>query len=136
MALNPDHPDPVYHLGRLFAALEKTQEDVTGGKLNAGIKQKYFTSASSMPASVMPRVIELHQHHLKKIENIGWRIAREKVVGKIMEKIDGFPRHLTLEKQGLFQIGYYHQRQDFFTAKPKDATETEIESETIKNEGE
>jgi CRISPR-associated protein Csd1 len=32
--------------------------------------------------------------------------------------LNSYPTHLNLEEQGLFAIGYYHQRQDFFKKKP------------------
>jgi len=126
VALDKDHPDEAYHLGRVFAALEKTQEESSEGKLNSTIKDRYFSAASATPASVFPRLLSLHQHHMNKIENPGRRVNLEKLIGEICSHISRFPAHLPLEKQGLFQIGYYHQRQDFFTKK----TETENEKET------
>jgi len=33
--------------------------------------------------------------------------------------IKDFPPHLTLEDQGRFAIGYYHQTQDLWTKKDK-----------------
>jgi CRISPR-associated protein Csd1 len=118
VALNKDHPDEAYQMGRLFAALEKTQEDATDGKLNTTIKDRYFGAASATPASVFPRLMRLHQHHMNKLEDQGLRIHREKLIGEICGRLTHFPAHLPLEKQGLFYIGYYHQRQDFFTKKP------------------
>jgi len=123
MALDIDHADEAYHLGRLFAALEKTQEDPTDGKLNATIKDRYFGAASATPATVFPRLLRLHQHHMNKIENPGLRINREKLVREICGRIHRFPLHLSLERQGLFFIGYYHQRQDFFTKKDKETND-------------
>jgi CRISPR-associated protein Csd1 len=35
-----------------------------------------------------------------------------------MDPIDDFPKTLNLQDQGRFAIGYYHQRQDFYTRKP------------------
>lgn len=123
VALNKDHPDEAYHLGRLFAALEKTQEDSSEAKLNSTIKDRYFGAASATPASVFPRLIRLHQHHMDKIrtKSEGLRVSREQLVGEICSHIESFPSHLPLDKQGLFQIAYYHQRQDFFTKKEKEA---------------
>ncbi len=124
VALEKDHPDEAYHLGRLFAALEKTQEDATDGKLNSTIKDRYFGAASATPASVFPRLLRLHQHHMNKLENAGLRVNREKLIGEICGHISRFPSHLSLEKQGLFYIAYYHQRQDHFTKKTENGKET------------
>ncbi len=125
VALQKDHPDEAYHLGRLFATLEKTQEDTTDGKLNTTIKDRYFGAASSTPASVFPQLMRLHQHHMNKLDNVGQRITRERLVGEICGHISRFATHLPLEKQGLFHIAYYHQRQDFFTKKSDNTEEAE-----------
>ena len=118
VTLNKDHPKSAYQLGRLFAALEKTQEDAHGNKLNTTIKDHFFTSASATPAVAFGRLLPLHQHHLNKLrDKPGLRINRERLVQEIFETIEAFPAHLSLDDRGLFFIGYYHQRQDFFTSK-------------------
>lgn len=124
MALDKDCSDEAYHLGRLFAALEKTQEDAAGRELNSTIKDRYFGAASASPGSIFPLLLKLHQHHMNKIENVGLRVNREKLIGEICGRISRFPTHLPLEKQGLFYIAYYHQRQDFFTKKSDAGKET------------
>ena len=128
VALQADHPDEAYQLGRLFAALEKTQEDVSPG-LNKTIKDSYFGAASSTPASVFPRLLRLHQFHVEKFDNPGRRVVREKLVTEICGRVSQFPRHLPLEKQGLFHIAYYHQRQDFFTKKSDKQAEKETDTD-------
>lgn len=114
MSLNKQGPTP-YQLGRLFAALEKTQSDAIEG-IGAGIRDRYFGSASATPAAVFPRLVRLSQHHMGKLEP-GHRVNREKLIQEICSNLDAFPRHLSLEEQGLFQIGYYHQREDMFKKK-------------------
>jgi CRISPR-associated protein Csd1 len=49
-------------------------------------------------------------------------VNRERAVQQIMAGLNEMPSHLVLEGQGLFAIGYYHQRQDFFTKKDKTET--------------
>ena len=115
--LDPERSESSYHLGRLFACLERAQEDALPG-LNATIKDRYFGAASSTPSSVFPRLIRLSQHHVGKLEG-GKKVVAEKRIQEIMGRLTGFPSHLNLEDQGLFAIGYYHQRQDFFTKKDK-----------------
>jgi CRISPR-associated protein Csd1 len=61
-------------------------------------------------------LIRLNQHHLGKLEK-GSRTYHEKRIQEIAGRLDGFPSHLSLRDQGLFAIGYYHQRQDLFTRK-------------------
>ncbi len=118
MALDPDRPEPAYRLGRLFAELEKTQEDAQPG-INDTIKDRYFGAASATPGSVFPRLIRLSQHHLGKLKK-GARTYHEKRIQEIASGLDDFASHLNLRDQGLFAIGYYHQRQDIFTKKSDD----------------
>ena len=117
MILNPDHPKPAYQLGRLFAALEKNQQGALPG-INATVKDRFFGAASATPGAVFPRLIRLGQHHIAKLEG-GLKVNAEKQVQEIMGRIESFPGHLDLVAQGLFALGYYHQRQDFFTKKDK-----------------
>jgi CRISPR-associated protein Csd1 len=115
--LDVTRPECAYQLGRLFASLERAQEDALPG-LNATVKDRYFGAASATPASVFPRLIRMNQHHISKLEG-GKKVVAEKRIQEIMGRINVFPTHLDLIDQGLFAIGYYHQRQDFFTKKEK-----------------
>ncbi len=119
MALDTTRTTVPYCLGRLFAALEKTQEDASGGTVKATIRDRYFASASARPKVVFALILRLAQNHLKKIksEKPGMAVNREKLLGEIMGKLHDFPATLKLEEQGEFAIGYYHQRQDFFVSK-------------------
>lgn len=118
MALNEGATSVAYRLGRLFAVLEKAQEEAIPGA-NATIKDRFFGSASSTPSVVFPQLIRLSQHHLAKLD-LGAKIHKEQLIQSILEGIDetkGFPAHLRLEDQGMFALGYYHQRKSFFTKK-------------------
>jgi CRISPR-associated protein Csd1 len=119
--LDKNNADPTYCCGRAFAMLEKIQIDSTDGELNTTIKDRYFSSASTTPALVFPRLFRLNQHHLSKLE-YGSRIYWEKQIGEVLSKIDLFPPLLSLENQGKFVLGYFHQRQDLYTSK-KDKAE-------------
>lgn len=116
MSLDLKRSDPAYRLGRLFAALEKTQRDAMGEKLNKTIRDSFYGSASATPASVFPRLLRTYQHHLPGLEG-GRRVNREKLVQEILDPLAGFPPHLGLADQGLFAIGYYHQMRDFYTKR-------------------
>ncbi|MEG1254233.1 type I-C CRISPR-associated protein Cas8c/Csd1 [Clostridium sp.] len=110
VSLNEESKSIPYQLGRLFAVLEKAQKEAIPN-LNTTIKDSYFTSASATPASVFPILIKLSFHHTKKAE-YGTNLEIRK--NKIIDKIDSFPKHLSLEEQGEFILGYYHQNQDFY----------------------
>jgi len=116
--LDTNNPDNAYRMGRLFAALEKTQEDASPG-LNATIRDRYYGAASSTPATVFSTLLRLKNHHVAKLHP-GQAVNREKLIGEIMDGLDHFPGHLPLPAQARFALGYYHQRQDFF--KKKDIT--------------
>ena len=106
MALDTERREVSYLLGRLFAVLEKGQLDALG-KVNATIKDRFFSAASATPASVFPRLLRLSQHHIEKAE---FGYVSERRISEIMEHINVFPSHLNLQDQGLFAIAYYQQK--------------------------
>ena len=116
VSLDPNNTNIGYRFGRLFATLEKIQQEASPG-LNATIRDKFYGAASSTPVTVFGNLMRLKNHHLAKLENVGRRVNLEKLISQIMDGIDDFPSHLRLEDQGRFAIGYYHQMQDFFTKK-------------------
>jgi len=117
MALDEKNRNPAYLLGRLFAVLEKAQQEAISNA-NVTIKERFWGAASTTPRIVFPQLLNLKNHHISKIkmENQGRAIFFEKLLGEIVDNIEssGFPPHLTLDEQGLFTIGYYHQRQNLF----------------------
>lgn len=113
--LDTSNTQPGYVLGRLFAVLQKTQDNAYKGGLNRTIQDTYYGSASASPQSVFPRILRLNRHHLAKIESPALRVVREKAIQEIMGLLDSFPSRLSLEQQGLFALGFYHQIQSFYT---------------------
>jgi len=105
-----------YRLGRLFSVLEKIQEEASPG-INATIKDRFYGAASTTPVSVFPLLLKLKNHHLNKLEYRGRVVNFERLIGEIMAEVDSFPSHLSMDEQGRFAVGYYHQRQDFFKKK-------------------
>ena len=123
--LDPNNIDPAYCCGRAFALLEVIQKESAGEGLNRTVKDSYFSSASTTPSLVFPRLFRLSQHHLAKLE-AGRRIHRERQLGDVLSKLGAFPRLLSLEDQGKFVLGYFHQTKDIYTSK-KDKEEGTIE---------
>jgi CRISPR-associated protein Csd1 len=114
-----------YRLGRLFAALEKVQEEASPG-LNATIRDRFYGAASSTPVTVFSNLLKLNKHHLAKIENRGRAVNLEKLIGEITDALngdEGFTAHLSIADQGRFAIGYYHQKQAFYVKKPIEGEE-------------
>lgn len=124
--LDKENQNPGYLCGRLFAVLDKIQEDANNIHT---IRERYMNSASTTPASVFATLLNLSTHHQEKL-NAGRQVYYEKWKQEIISKMnaDGFPSHLELQDQGRFFVGYYHQRQDFFTGKDNKETE-EIENQ-------
>lgn len=123
--LDPDHPNPGYRLGRLFAVLERIQEEASP-RLNTTIRERYYGAASSTPSAVFPTLLRLSTHHLAKLSE-GKARWYERVIGEIMDGFDpsGFPpRILPLADQARFALGYYQQRQAFFTKTAKESFES------------
>lgn len=114
VSLDENNTNAAYRLGRLFAVLERIQERASPN-LNATIRDRYYGAASSTPVTVFSTLLKLKNHHLAKLDNKGEAVNYEKLLGQIMDGIADFPAHLDLQNQGRFAIGYYHQRQAFFT---------------------
>ncbi|MEG2426391.1 MAG: type I-C CRISPR-associated protein Cas8c/Csd1 [Oscillospiraceae bacterium] len=110
MSLNPTSTDKAYVLGRLFAVLEKAQMDANP-TITATIKDRYFTAACANPAITFPVLLKLSNYHMSKSD---YGYQSEKRINAIMEllNMDGnpLPKNLSLEQQGVFIIGYYHQK--------------------------
>lgn len=115
--LDKNNDDAAYCSGRAFALMEMIQKDSVEGELNRTIKDSYFTAASTTPSLIFPRLCRLSQYHLAKLDT-GLRIHREREFGEVINKLrNTFPRLLSLDDQGKFVIGYFHQRQDLYTSK-------------------
>ena len=118
MGLNKSCKDPAYLRGRLFAVLVFVQKDANPG-ITSTIRDRYFNSAWATPASVFPILIRLKNSHIKKLEreNVGTKVYYEKLLTEILGELNKIPMRLTLEEQGMFDLGYYHQLQDKYTKR-------------------
>lgn len=130
MTVDNNNHEPAYLTGRLFALLERLQGAALND-LNASIRDRYFGSASTNPAMVFPRLLRVSTHHAKKAAGAGIWLERLKgdVIGKLPSS--GFPTTLTLAEQGVFAIGYYHQREEFFQKKKSQPETSDQENENV-----
>lgn len=116
VSLNENSTNIPYTLGRLFAVYEEVQELANPG-INATIKDRYFNSAASIPATIFPILDNLSMKHLRKLDT-GLRINKEKQIGALKDVLsESYPIRLSLPEQGSFNIGYYHQKQFRYTKK-------------------
>jgi len=111
VSLNETSENRAYVLGRLFSVLEKLQLEANPG-INSTIKDKYFTSACATPAAVFPILLRLANHHSSKAQ---YGYTYENKIRDLLDKVlmdeQPFPSHLSLDQQGVFVLGYYHQYQ-------------------------
>lgn len=119
VSLDKSNTHAPYVLGRLFATFERMQESAAERELNRTIRDSFFGAAMATPRSVFPRLVRLNQTHLRDLKRgrPGSGVYFDKLVREINDKLDpkiGFPGSFNLMEQGVFAIGYYHQRHDLF----------------------
>jgi CRISPR-associated protein Csd1 len=123
VSLNLEKKDLPYLLGRLFAVLEKAQEEAVPGA-GATIKDRYLASASATPGLVFHVLLKNAANHVAKLRKDPERKGRayhfDSLTQDILADIADFPKTLAAVEQGQFMIGYYHQRKEFFTKKPQE----------------
>jgi len=114
--LDMENKAPAYVCGRIFAVLESVQRAALGKDINAGIRERFFSFASTNPSSAFGRLMKMSQNHLTKLkgEKPGVAVILDKELSDLFSLIDEFPSVFSLEEQGQFAIGYYHQKQDTY----------------------
>jgi len=123
MSLDTSLSDVAYRLGRLFAVLEGVQHAALGKQINATIRDRYYGAASATPATVFPMLLRNAQNHLAKVrkEKPGLAYVLDADISEILNGMDSrFPKNLSMESQGRFAIGFYHQSQARFASKDKE----------------
>ncbi len=116
VSLNEKSTNIPYTLGRLFSVYEAVQQAANPG-INTTIKDKYFNSASAIPATIFAILADLCQKHLRKLEK-GQQIYFNQMIGSIKDILgEEYPARLTLPQRASFDLGYYHQTQKRYTKK-------------------
>ncbi|MBI4860362.1 MAG: type I-C CRISPR-associated protein Cas8c/Csd1 [Candidatus Riflebacteria bacterium] len=116
--------DAGYLCGRLLALLDKIHSEAhrESGGTNTSPANRSYAAASTTPALIFPQLCKLARYHLNKIGG-GWAYCLEHgypdqgfdglaaLCAKLQNTTEGgFPRTLSLEKQGRFSIGFYYDR--------------------------
>ena len=116
VSLNEDNLNAGYLLGRLFAVLEKVQEEAVPGA-NSTIRDRFIGSASATPARVFPQLLKNGQHHIEKAEYGSLLDRKIQEIIALIDSAEGFPATLSYDDQGQFFIGYYQQKQALYAKK-------------------
>jgi CRISPR-associated protein Csd1 len=131
--LDPDCALPAYVCGRLMAEYENLQrasvradkkrrgvdmgEAARGPDVNVSTTDRYFALASTYPTVAFPKIEDLARKHLRKLQRDSPKSfgAIERRLLQLHDKLQptdlgAYPGKLGLEGQGLFALGYYHQK--------------------------
>jgi CRISPR-associated protein Csd1 len=133
--INEDCMDAAYLCGRLLAQLDYIQYKALG-KVNATIVDRFYGTASTAPAVVFPRLLRGAQPHLATIRQkrnkqaIGYMDYLDRELAKLLEDLPSFPSILALDKQGMFALGFYHQKAKFLS-QGQGATSHNGQTETL-----
>ena len=127
-ALRKENQPVAYVFGQIFAKLESIQYYALGDR-NAGIRERFFTYAMTLPGAAFGKLFDLNSKHYKKLKNEkpGLAVNLDKELQELVKAIDinKMPATFTLEEKGQFVIGYYHQRQEQFAGNKNDKVEEE-----------
>lgn len=127
---------PAYVCGRLMGVYEnlqwtaddaeqkkrrsKTEDDGPKKEINLTITDRYFGLASTFPKVAFPRILDLSKAHRRKLkrDSAGASNRIEALIEHLFSYLGAteagpFPAQLSLEGQGLFALGYYHQKAAF-----------------------
>jgi CRISPR-associated protein Csd1 len=127
---------PAYVYGRLMAVYEnlqwaandaeqkqrlgKTKIKFSKREINLTVSDRYYGLASTVPRAAFPLLERLSRAHMRNLRRNNRRAAN--AIGAKIEELYEFLKnlhggpflsHLGLEGQGLFALGYYHQKARF-----------------------
>ena len=128
---DPNDTSPAIVCGKIFAVMEGIQRAAQGKDLNAGIRERFFSFASTSPAPAFGRLMKLSQNHISKLkhERPGLSVVLDRQLQELCSLLNGFPAIFSLEEQGQFALGYYHQKQqDYDNAKNNKELQSIIEN--------
>jgi CRISPR-associated protein Csd1 len=131
--LDPECANPAYVYGRLMAVYEDLQGTLAWklnqSKVNRTVTDRFFSLASTRPSAAFASMVPLGLSHLKKLRGLKDGAKAAYRIEKRITEITGLlnspcaetsiaggsgskplSANLTLEEQGLFAIGYYHEK--------------------------
>lgn len=127
MALNPKCQDRSYQFGRLLAIMEGIERFALRGaddrETNAIRMQSVFVQRPGYAAAtIMEKLKTAYYPRL----NPGLRIYFERLVGEVMEMLSDFPpEDYNKPLEETYLMGYYLQKNEFYTKKSEDEEQEE-----------
>lgn len=112
-ALESTNTDVAYQCGRALAVIEEIQRAAMPN-VNATVVDRFYGTASSTPATVFSRLLRGVVPHFATLrrDRPGAYRALQARLEDVLVGVKPFPVMLNLEQQGMFALGYYHQRAD------------------------
>ena len=98
-----------YLCGRLFADIESMQR-MAIGKVNSGVKERFFTAAALQPAYIFGILLTKNVPVYERKVDKETKNKLEEIANKISENHGCIPQHFTPIEQGVFALGYYFQK--------------------------
>lgn len=138
MALDKSNSNPAYLAGRLFALLERIQEEAIP-EVKANITDRYFRTASATPGIIFGRLLQLSAFHLSSIKKKhgGRGCYFDRQIQEVLELLPGgqatFDKFFTPDQQSIFAVGYYHQKAYRYQKTESAAIEDEQDTENQPN---
>jgi CRISPR-associated protein Cas8c/Csd1 subtype I-C len=114
--LNTDEKNPAYICGRLLAIFEEIQRAALGN-VNASVVDKFFGGFCSAPGTLLGQLFDGAIKHLRKLKSDkpGYSKLLDDRVKTISKLLLAPPKgQLSLEDQGWFALGYYHEKANWF----------------------
>jgi CRISPR-associated protein Csd1 len=117
--LNPEHRQPSYLAGRIFAVLEDVQSSASRArgdeKINTTFTDRYLARAITSPAVALVAGRRDANAWLKRLrrDRPAWAAAAERRLDELLSQLaeaGGVPHGATLADQAAFILGYHQQR--------------------------
>ncbi|WP_404304568.1 type I-C CRISPR-associated protein Cas8c/Csd1 [Neorhodopirellula lusitana] len=111
--LNEESKNVAYQCGRMLAVFQHIQS-TQSGEPKASFLDRYYATASTSPALVMPRIFSIARTHLKRIEPRTLRadlhMLLEHIHSRINTEVAALPTMLLPIDQFQFQLGFFQQQ--------------------------
>ena len=109
--LNQDAPEAAYQCGRLFRVLEDIQQNAIP-EISTTLADR--NRAITRNPAMLSALVQNSRAHLKRLrrnqKTVAAARALETRLDEVLERISPFPAQFTITEQGLFVLGYHHQR--------------------------